>query len=353
MITSRERVLTALDHKQPDRTPCNYLGTPEANEKLFAHFKTREMDDLLAHLGVDLRAIPYKYIGPELRRWPDGRYENFWGQVRKDIKNEAGVYSESVEFPYAKFETPAEVDAFRWPKVEWFDFTHLLPFCEKFNEYAIVLGSTGNMDLINGIAYGRGVEQVIMDIATEDEIYLACIEKRFAFWLAYMEKALAICKGRVDILWCGDDLGTQNGLLISPEKWRKIFKPKLASMCGLGHKFGAKVMMHSCGATHRLWDDFIEAGVDIYDTVQPEAEGMNPAELKKRFGRRISFHGTISTQKTLPFGTPKDVAEEVELRIKTVGRDGGFIAAPAHNIQPDTPLDNTLTMYRTIREFKG
>ncbi len=349
MMTPRERVLTALAHKQPDRTPCNYIGTPEADEKLFSHFKTRDKDDVLTGLGVDLRILPYEYIGPELRRWPDGRYENYWGQVRQDIKNIAGVYSESVEFPYAKFQTVADVEAFPWPKIEWFDFSHLPRLCEKYKDYAIVLGSTGNMDLINGIAFGRGVEQVIMDIATEDEVYLACMERRMGFWLAYMEKALTICGGRVDILWCGDDLGTQNGLLIGPEKWRKLFRPKLAAMCSLGHKFGAKVMMHSCGSTHRLWDDFIEAGVDIYDTVQPEAEGMDPAELKKRYGDRISFHGTISTQKTLPFGTPADVAREVTRRVQTVGQNGGFICAPAHNIQPDTPLENILAMYETVK----
>ncbi len=134
-----------------------------------------------------------------------------------------------------------------------------------------------------------------------------------------------------------------------PEKWRKLFFGKLKAMCDLGHKYGAKVMLHSCGSTRPIWSGLIEAGVDIYDTVQPEAAQMNPAELKEEFGDRICFHGTISTQRTLPFGSAEDVAEEVRLRIETVGKDGGFIVAPAHNIQPDTPIENILALYEEVQ----
>jgi uroporphyrinogen decarboxylase len=108
-------------------------------------------------------------------------------------------------------------------------------------------------------------------------------------------------------------------------------------------------MLHSCGSTRRIWPQLIEAGVDIYETVQPEARDMDPASLKAEFGDRISFHGTISTQKTLPFGTVEDVVREVRERVRTVGRDGGLIVAPAHNFQPDTPVENILAMYETVR----
>ena len=176
------------------------------------------------------------------------------------------------------------------------------------------------MDLINGTAYGRGVEQVIYDMATEDAVGLACMEKRFECCYERSEQGLKAANGQIDILWIGDDYGTQNGLLISPEKWRKLFFGKLKAMCELGHKYGAKVMLHSCGSTRPLWSGLIEAGVDIYQTVQPEAAQMNPAELKAEFGGRICFHGTISIQKTLPFGTAEDVAAEVRQRIETVGK---------------------------------
>ena len=347
-MNSKERVLTAISHKIPDRVPCNYLGTPEIDDKLISYFGVSSVDELLNCLGVDIRVIDSPYIGPELKKWPDGRFENFWGQIRKPIKNEAGSYFESVEFPYAEFKSVSDVERFRWPRPEWFDVSSISSGCDKYKDYAIIYGSPGNMDLINGISFGRGVEQFLFDIATEDPVGVACIEKRFEICYCRTEQAMKAGRGKIDILWIGDDYGSQNGLLMHPKIWRKLFFPKLKAMCDLAHQHGAKLMLHSCGSTRIIWQDFIEAGVDIYDTIQPEAAGMNPASLKAEFGDRICFHGTISTQKTLPFGTPDDVRAEVLERIATVGKGGGFVLAPAHNIQPDTPLENILAMYSCV-----
>jgi len=351
-MKSKERVLAALEHKDSDRCPCDYVGTPEVDEKLKKHFETDSMDVVLERLGVDLRVIEAPYIGPELRTWDDGRFENYWGSIRKPVRNEAGTYNEAVELPYAAFKSVEDVDRFRWPKVEWFDFSKVAEDCKKYSDYAIVFGAPGNMDLINGTSYGRGVEQVIYDIALEDPVGLACMDKRFQCCYEISKKALETAAGKIEVLWIGDDYGTQNGLLMSPKKWRKLFFPKLKEMCALGHEYGANVMLHCCGSTRLLWPDLIEAGVDIYQTVQPEAVNMDPAELKAEFGDTICFHGTISIQKTLPFGTPEDVAEEVRLRIQTVGRGGGFIVAPAHNFQPDTPVENVLALYHAVQRCR-
>jgi uroporphyrinogen decarboxylase len=348
-MTPRERVLTALSHRTPDRTPCDYIGTPEVDDKLKKHFRTDSMDVVLEKLEVDLRVVDAPYVGPALRTWPDGRFENIWGHIRKPIKNEAGSYDESVEFPYAAFQSVEDVRNFRWPKAEWFDYSRLAADCQKHDRFAIVFGAPGIMDVINGTAFGRGVERVIFDIALEDPIGLACMDMRFERCYERSEIVLKTAAGRIDILWIGDDYGTQNGLLVSPAAWRKLFFPKLKAMCELGHKYGAKVMLHSCGSTRRIWPQLIEAGVDIYDTVQPEAADMDPASLKAEFGDKMCFHGTISTQKTLPFGTVGDVISEVKERIRTVGRDGGLIVAPAHNFQPDTRIENILALYETVR----
>lgn len=349
MMTSKDRVLTALSFNCPDQVPCNYLATPEIDVKMMEHFQVDNMDSVLEKLGVDLRVIDAPYIGPELETWADGRFENYWGHIRKAIKNEAGTYNESVEFPYAEFKTVEDVNNFRWPKADWFDYGQLEADSDKYKDHAVVFGAPANMDLINGIAYGRGVEQLIYDIALNDPVGMACMEKRFQCCYERSEKALTAANGKIDILWIGDDYGTQNGLLISPDMLRKYFFPKLKAMCDLGHKYGAKVMLHSCGSTKEIWADLIEAGVDVYDTIQPEAVDMDPTRLKAEFGDRICFHGTISTQRTMPFGTPEEVAAEVKLRIETVGKNGGFILAPSHNFQPDTPIANILAMYNAPR----
>jgi uroporphyrinogen decarboxylase len=304
-MKSRQRVLASLAHQKPDRCPCNYLGTPEADGKLKHYFKTNDMDVVLHHLGVDLRVIDVPYIGPPLRTWPDGRFETYWGHIRKPVINQAGTYNESVGFPYAAFKTIEDVKKIHWPIADYFDYSGIPAAIKKYRDYAIVFGATNYLDLIKGTAYGRGVEQAMVDIAAEDPVGLACMEMRFECCFKRAERALQTAgQGNIDIFWIGEDLGTQNGLVISPKTFRKLFFDKLRQMCDLGHRYGAKVMMHSCGSTRKLWPVLIEAGVDIYDTIQPEAVNMDPASLNNEFGDRICFHGTISTQKTLPFESP-------------------------------------------------
>jgi len=352
-MNSKERVLTALKHEQPDRTPCNYIGTPEISDVLKKHFSTEDMDVVLKNLGVDLRVIKLPYVGPELRKWQDGRFQNYWGHIRKSVKNQAGQYDEAAEYPYANFKTIHDVDTFRWPQLDWFDISKVVEDCDRYSDYAVVYGAPSNMDMINGTRYGMGFQTFMENMALRDEITVACMEKRFKFCYALSERVLKEADGRIDILWIGDDYGAQDRMQISPTMFRELFMPKLRQMCELGHSYGAKVMLHSCGSTREIWPDLIKAGVDIYETVQPEAKGMDPAELKKEFGDRICFHGTISTQNTLPFGTPQDVALEVRLRIDTVGKNGGLILASSHNIQPDTSLQNILTLYQTVKEYKN
>lgn len=347
-MNSKQRVALAVDHKETDRLPCGYVSTGEIDNVLKKHFNTDDMDVVLKKLKVDIRVVNAEYIGPKLRTWSDGRFETLWGQVKKPIKNSAGTYFESVEFPYAEFKTLEDVDNFKWPKVEWFDFSIVETAIEKYKDYALIYGYPGMMDLINGTSGGRGVEKVMFDIALEDPIGLACMEKRFECSYKRIEKALQIGKGKIDIVWIGDDYGSQNSLLMSPDTWYKLFYSKLAKFCSLIHNYDAKVMLHSCGSTRAIWPKLIEAGVDIYDTVQPEAKNMEFESLYKEFGKSISMHGTISTQQTLPFGSVDDVRQEVNSRIEIVDKGGGLIIAPAHNLQPDTPIENVLALYDEI-----
>jgi uroporphyrinogen decarboxylase len=357
-MTSRERVLAAISHKQTDRVPVNYLGTPEVNARMREYFLLGDPRDgrpgdmvlndwdILARLGADLRTLRLRYQGPPLPVFDDGSVRNYWGVIRRPVKTPAGVVMESLEHPWATFQTLADMESYAWPDPSWFDYGGLPEQCEAFGDFAVVYGWPGNMDLINGTAFARGFEQTIMDLASEDPVGMACLEKRFEFHHEQSRRALEACGGRIDILWAGDDFGTQRGLLLSPARWRKIFAPKIRAMADLAHHYGARLMLHSCGSTRRIWPNLIDAGVDIYDTVQPEAAGMDPRELAAEFGARIVLHGTISTQHTLPFGTPGDVTREVQARLDIFAEKGGLILAPSHNIQPDTPVENVLAMYR-------
>lgn len=357
-MTPRERVLAAVNHKAPDRVPMNYLGTPEIDERLrrrlnlpdpgpFAPGYMVDYDwDIVERLGVDIRTLRLRYTGPALPTFDDGRLQNYWGVIYKPVSNQVGTYMESSYLPYANFETLDDLAKYPWPNPDWFAYQELPEQCRQLGDCAIVYGWPGNMDLINGTAFGRGFEQTIFDLATENPAGLGVIEKRFEFHLEQTRRALEACRGRIDIVWIGDDYGTQRGLLLRPATWRKLFKGKLRAWADLAHKHGAKLMLHSCGSTRPIWPDFVDVGLDIYDTIQPEAVGMAPNELAAEFGKDICLHGTVSTQRLMPFATPEEVAQLIRHRIETIGAAGGLILAPSHNFQPDTPIDNILAMYR-------
>ena len=152
----------------------------------------------------------------------------------------------------------------------------------------------------------------------------------------------------VDAIWVGDDVGAQNAMAISPESWRRIFKPMWAEYFGELKRLNPriKIAYHSDGVIEPIIPDMIEVGLDILNPVQPAC--MDPAKLKKKYGDRLCFWGSIDEQHTLPFGSPDDVRREVLTRLDTIGRSGGLIIGPTHHVQLDTPLENFWAMHKTI-----
>ena len=231
-MTPRERVRAALAHTQPDFTPCDYFATPEIHQALVEHFglerAAREgaslsgtagtiADNAVAErLGTDLRYVRPPYIGPPLETFEDGSTKNIWGIRRRPMPNEYGEYAEPVGTPYAAWTTVEEAQAFPWPDPDWFDYAAIPALCARYPDMALATGEFGVQDFINGVAFGRGVEQVLLDIATEDPVYLFIVEKRHRFYLRYIERILEAADGRIDLVLCGDDFGSQRGPLISP-----------------------------------------------------------------------------------------------------------------------------------------
>ena len=345
-MTHRERVLAALNHEQPDRCPCDYTATPEINEALQRHFGQGVR--IVDALDTDIRKVSPRYVGPKRRTFSDGSEEDIWGVVRSPLSNEYGEYMEPSFLPWESMTTLDEVEAYPWPSVDWQDFSVIPEQCRAVEDYAIAVGGAGVPDMINGVAFGRGVENVIMGIATEDPVTLALMDHRVQYHLAWAERCLEAGKGRIDILFTGDDYGTQNGLLMHPDKWRRLFKPVLKQFVDLAHSYGAKVVHHSCGSTREIMEDFVEIGLDCLQTIQPQAWGMDPIDLKANFKGRLAFHGAIDVQGGLQRATPDEVREMVRERIRIVGKGGGYICAPSHNSQPDTPVENVLAMYEAI-----
>ena len=349
-MTPRQRVLASLAHTQPDYTPCDYFATPEIQQALLNHFAITSDSELRDRLDTDIRYINPPYIGPELPTFDDGSIMNIWGIRRRPMPNEYGEYLEPVNFPYAKWTTVEQAQSFDWPNPDFFDYQAIPDLCAEYPHAAIAVGQFGVQDFINGIAYGRGVEQVLLDIALEDPVYLYIVEKRHRFFLQMIERTLAAAKGRIDLVLCGDDFGSQRAPLISPTTFDQLFAPKKKKFFDLVHSYGAKVTHHCCGASRPLIPSFIDIGMDSLQTIQPRAEGMNPYDLKKEFAGRITFHGAVDVQGWLQAATPDQISQEVHQLCDRLGHQGGFILAPCHNIQPDTPIENVLAVYDAIAQ---
>lgn len=347
-MTSRERVLAAFERCGYDRIPVKHEGTPEINRMLMTHFGLSGMEQLLRVLGDDFRYAEAAYCGPELRIFPDGSIEGYWGERYNYAEFEGGRYLESVYQPFAGVETLDRLDRSHFPTADWFDYSTIGAQCETLRRqgFAVCFGTAGDMDFINSIARARGTEQVLIDLVTDDPVYLEIMEARFRFYFEQHRRALEAAGGLIDFTHIGEDLGTQLAQVISHEIFEKHFAPKFKAYFEMAHSYGARTLMHMCGCVIAFLPRLIELGLDVYDVVQPTTPETDIEELQKKFGGRLTFCGSVSVQSTLAFGTPEEVEHEVRRRLKLFSR-GGLFLGPTHAIQVGSPLENILALYRT------
>ena len=352
-MNARERTLSALARHGWDRIPVHHEGTPEVNAMLRQHFGVSDDLALIAILGDDWRYVRPVFVGPTRRTLPDGSIEGLWGERYADIPygDGLGTYPEAVYRPFESIEDPAELKDYPFPTAHWFDYSSIAQQCEQVNDYAVFVGGAGDLDFMNGIARCRGVERVLFDVATEDPVYKLLIEKRFRFFYETTERTLRAAGGRVDVVHCGEDLGTQRGPIISMRSFERLFAPYYAEYFQMVHRHGARALMHSCGSVRFFIPKLIAMGLDILDVVQVAAEGMELEGLQRDFGRELAFSGTMCVQTILPFGTVADVERETRRRLELFA-DGGLILGPTHAIQVFTPLENILAMYRTAGSLR-
>jgi uroporphyrinogen decarboxylase len=362
-MTSKQRVLAALNHQEPDRVPVDFHTVPEQVETLCRYFGL-ERDDpslvpptgdyvdagLLERLDIDVRTVWPKYTGPPIRRAADGTFVDFWGVPRRPVRNQTGVYNEVIQPPLGQATSAADVARHAWPRLEWFDFSVIGEQSRHFQQYAVVSGWPGNVDFINRTATLCGYERVLTGLATGDAVVLAVFDTLIEFFLAYNRRCYEAGQGGIDIAFHGDDLGSQMGPLISSKMYRDIFRPRWAPIIELDRAFGLKIMLHSCGGTRKLMPELVDTGFDAIQTIQPEARGMDLAGLKAEFGEHLAFDGAISVQQVLPSMSPDGVRAEVERVIQIMAPGGGYILGPSHNIQTDTSIENILAMYGAARQ---
>ena len=344
VLTPKQRVKMATSHVQPDRPPIVVYLTPEVATSLNDYFKGRP---ILEVFEVDFRHVG-PAGGPPAFTGPAEHYDE-WGTGYSSVRNPAGgTYLEATDLALLRIETMDDVRSYRWPKADDYDYSVIPQHIESVKDFAVCLGGAGIPDIINGIGRGRGMEQVLVDIATSDEVGIAIIDARVDFYYEWCRRSLEAGAGLFDILCLGEDLGSQKGPTMSPACFDSFFRPRIEPFYKLAHDFGALAMMHSCGSTRMLQPRLIDMGLDILDAVQPEPVGMDPTELKAESGDRLTFCGMISTQETLPHRSVDECRAEARHRINVIGKGGGYIFAPAHCIQPDTPIENVLAIYEEV-----
>ena len=303
-------------------------------------------------MGSDFRGVSPVYAGPERRKGADGTWaEGLWGEVCSSRHNDSGVYQDVIHLPYAGIENVAQLDKIAFPSADWFDYSGIRKQCSALSGYAVFINGAGALDFLNGIGRCRGQEQVLLDVATEDAVFIELVERRFHFFYQMIERTLQAANGLVDLVWVGEDLGTQQGPLISPRTFDRLFADKYRRVFALAHEHGARTIMHSCGAVRAFIPSLIEIGLNILDVVQVSAVGMELSQLKKDFGSRLSFSGTMCVQTTLPDASPDEIRSEVIARQRLFS-DGGLILGPTNTIELGTPIENIVAMYEAAGSLR-
>lgn len=353
-MTPKERVLITFDNQAADRVPINYCANADIDRRLKEHFNL-DLDDnegLLQALEVDFRAVGAWYEGPKLHDdIPErGIKVDNLGIHSKWVEHETGGYWDYCDFPLRDADEEM-VANWALPDPDDYSFEHVYQRCQDLKKYAIHVGNPGLGDIINTNGMLRGMEQTLVDLITEDPAGLLLAKRRTDLNLEITRRTLEAAKGGVDFMWLGEDLGTQIAPIISLELYRKVIKPLHQQFIDLAKSFDLPVMIHTCGSSSWAYEDFIEMGINVVDTLQPEAADMSPEYLKKTFGGRLAFHGCISTAGPVATGTVEETVEDCRRTLDIMMPGGGYCFAPTHQLQDNSPTENVVAMYEVGKDY--
>jgi uroporphyrinogen decarboxylase len=353
--THRDRVAAALGHETPDRCPMQISFTPEFATRLRAELchnsgaqhnphgggntyeLERALDQDLLLTSVGWANCYYQQAGCYTDEWGIS-----WKPCAYQTKFGTGHYTEVAANPLAD---DSAVDSYRPPdpsRPELYQEAERL-VAQYGYEYWIV-GVTVTTIFETAWAL-RGLSRLLMDFVCNPDLAQRILDIPYRYHLAAARRLVEI---GVDMIWIGDDIGSQKGMMISPALWRTFLKPRMAEFVATLKAINpaVKIAYHSDGNIESVVPELIEIGIDVLNPIQPAC--MDPAEVKKKYGRQLCFWGSLDEQHTLPFGSPDDVRREVVERLQTIGQGGGLILGPTHHVQLDTPLENFWAMVHTI-----
>ncbi|NLX96243.1 MAG: uroporphyrinogen-III decarboxylase [Rhodopirellula sp.] len=349
----RDRVLKALRHEQPDRVPLFYRDVPEVDQRLRRDLSIDSRDELLGLLKIDFRWVEPRYVGPPLEDAATGRRRSIWGVEYRYLEAGHGGYWETVASPLAGVQEVTVLDDYPWPRLDWFDFSVVAEQVRRYDDFAIMTApGVASPDVIATIQDLLGMEQTFLAMKLCPEFFSALVERILQFDLALVEQIHQAAGGRIDFFRTGSDFGTQRGLLLGIDEWKRFFRPALAAMGSVARCFGAHHYHHTCGGVRPLIPHLIDCGIEVLDPLQVTAAGMAPAGLKADFGDQVCFSGGVDEQQLLRVGSTKDVCRGVRGLLDVMAPGGGFFVGPTHNFQTDIPTANILAMYEAARQWR-
>jgi uroporphyrinogen decarboxylase len=369
-MTHRERVMTALDHREPDRVPLDLWGSATSvNDGIY--FRTKQYlgiegditpvrqgktsnyydERILEAFDIDFRHVMMK--GARAHKHvvrPDGSFDDEWGVTWQERSGHIGQVRHPLQtadiddlkrHPWPDAHAPGRTDGLR-------DWARRL---REETDFCVVCRAAPNFGTFDRCCSLRGTEQFMIDMMVDRRFAHALVDCVAKFEYELNEVLLDAAGDYLDIVCWAEDFGYQDNLLIPPRLYREYFKPHHTQLIAMIKRKAPHVhfQFHSCGAVRNLIPDLIEIGVDILQSVQP-AKNMDSEELKREFGDDLIFHGAIDIQYALP-GTLEDIDAEVRRRIAAFAPGGGYILAPANNVQDDTPAENLVHMYRAASEY--
>lgn len=353
-MTSKERVLLAVNHRQPDRPPVDYAAHPALHRALLAHLGLPPDTNVAQLLELDLcgvgprvrsEATPVRYADPTATVTPDGILLDLWGVGFKRTTTPTGEYIDLARSPLAGIESDDPILAHPMMDPDDWDYSNVGPDAHSQSRFAVWAHCRGTFEISWFI---RGLDGFLTDLAIEPRRACALMDRVQEPLLERLRRILDAGGDSIDMVEYNDDVGGQSGLMMSPAMWREYLKPRIGRVFEMIRDRGKIVRYHSCGGVRDIMPDLVDLGLQVLNPVQPLAAGMEPTALKRDFGRHITLHGAIDMQNLLPREPASRVADEVRRLADVLGRDGGWIACSSHSLQPDTPPQNVVAMYEVL-----
>jgi uroporphyrinogen decarboxylase len=336
-MNPREIVFEALKHKQPPKTPYCLLFEDETDLRMDEYFGGNHWREQMT---------PYLFFTAACETDPrtpvdDVRIMDAYGGIWRIDRRPWHLERPALDKP--------SFDGYNFPAPE-----HFFRPDWKAKAYQTI-SDHSNSFIVGNLGWGlferswimRGFENFLMDVTQNPDFVEDSLDRLMNLYLQLVDYT---CELPIDGILFGDDWGEQRGIILGPKRWRKLLKPRWAKIYERVHQYGKFVIHHSCGSVADIMPDIIEIGMDVLESVQPEAAGMNPYELKKKWGDKISFWGCLGSQSIIPFGTPDQIKAEIRHLRREVGKDGGYIMAPAKPLQLETPTQNAVAIWEAFLE---